>query len=141
MFLDRTGEPLSYFDAVTSGRSTGVPGAVAMLGRRAREFGRLPWHRLFDAPIRAAEAGFAGAATTRPVCELRLSRRLRLPMRARCSRKSDGTIVKAGDDMRNPQYAATLRTIAAQGPRALLEQPLARADRRTHARRSRVPAR
>jgi len=32
MFLDpETGEPLRYFDGIASGRSTGVPGAVAML--------------------------------------------------------------------------------------------------------------
>ena len=31
MFLDSSGEPLSYRDAVLSGRSTGVPGAIAML--------------------------------------------------------------------------------------------------------------
>ena len=39
--------------------------------------------------------------------------------------QADGTTVKAGDTLRNPAYAETLRTIAAQGPRALLEGPLA----------------
>jgi gamma-glutamyltranspeptidase/glutathione hydrolase len=32
MFLDERGQPLPYADAVTSGRATGVPGAIAMLG-------------------------------------------------------------------------------------------------------------
>jgi gamma-glutamyltranspeptidase/glutathione hydrolase len=34
-------------------------------------------------------------------------------------------LIKAGDVMRNRAYAQTLRTLAAQGPRALLEQPIA----------------
>ena len=58
MFLNEAGEPLSYADAVTSGRATGVPGAVAMLGRVHGRYGRLPWSALFDASIRAAEQGF-----------------------------------------------------------------------------------
>jgi gamma-glutamyltranspeptidase/glutathione hydrolase len=41
--------------------------------------------------------------------------------------------VQPGDVIRNPAYATTLRTIAAQGPRALLEGDIARAiAERTH---------
>src|SRR5262245_2019105 len=43
MFLDDAGEPLSYGDAVLSGRSTGVPGAIAMLGAVHARHGALPW--------------------------------------------------------------------------------------------------
>jgi gamma-glutamyltranspeptidase/glutathione hydrolase len=39
----------------------------------------------------------------------------------------DGGTVQAGDSLRNPAYAATLRTLASQGPRALLESPTAEA--------------
>src|SRR5262249_19293866 len=39
--------------------------------------------------------------------------------------KADGTLIKAGDRMKNPAYAATLRAIAAQGPDALLKGPIA----------------
>ena len=34
--------------------------------------------------------------------------------------KPDGTKVQAGDILRNPAYAATIRKIAAEGPKALL---------------------
>ena len=129
MFLDDKGAPLSYEDAVTSGRSTGVPGAVAMLGLVHSRHGRLPWHALFDAPVRAAEQGF--------VVPQRLGRfanstfkQATLPDARAFFTRPDGTIVKAGDTLRNPAYAQTLRTIATRGPRALLEGPLARADRR-----------
>ncbi|MCJ7453573.1 MAG: gamma-glutamyltransferase, partial [Steroidobacteraceae bacterium] len=39
--------------------------------------------------------------------------------------RPDGTPVQAGDTLRNPGYAQTLRTIAAEGPRALLDGPIA----------------
>jgi gamma-glutamyltranspeptidase/glutathione hydrolase len=124
MFLDEKGAPLPYPDAVTSGRSTGVPGAVAMLGLVHSKHGRLPWKSLFGAPVRAAEQGF--------VVPQRLGRfanstfrQATLPDARALFAKPDGTLVQAGDTLRNPAYAATLRTIAARGPRALLEGPLA----------------
>jgi gamma-glutamyltranspeptidase/glutathione hydrolase len=124
MFLDEQGVPLSYSDAVTSGRSTGPPGAMAMLGLVHAQHGRLPWKELFDAPIRAAEQGF--------VVPQRLGRfanstitQATLPDARALFTHADGTIIKAGDTLRNEAYAATLRAFAAHGPRALLEGPLA----------------
>ncbi|HSF77208.1 MAG TPA: gamma-glutamyltransferase, partial [Steroidobacteraceae bacterium] len=46
MFLNPDGSQMKYFEAVTSGRSTGVPGAVAMLGAAHEHFGRRPWNEL-----------------------------------------------------------------------------------------------
>jgi gamma-glutamyltranspeptidase/glutathione hydrolase len=124
MFLDENGAPLSYADAVTSGRATGVPGAIAMLGEAHERFGKRPWRELFDAAIRAAEQGF--------VVPQRLGRfanssfpQATLPDATALFSKPDGTRVKAGDTLRNPAYAQTLRTLASRGPRALLEGPLA----------------
>jgi gamma-glutamyltranspeptidase/glutathione hydrolase len=39
--------------------------------------------------------------------------------------KPDGSTIQAGETLRNPAYAATLRVLAGHGPRALLEPPLA----------------
>jgi gamma-glutamyltranspeptidase/glutathione hydrolase len=124
MFLDQDGQPLAYSDAVTSGRSTGVPGAVAMLGLAHSKHGRLPWANLFDEPVRLAADGF--------IVPQRLGRfanstfkQATLPDARALFTHADGTTIKAGDTLRNPAYAETLRTIAAQGPRALLEGPLA----------------
>jgi gamma-glutamyltranspeptidase/glutathione hydrolase len=124
MFLDEKGTPLSYSDAVTGGRSTGVPGAVAMLGLVHSQHGRLPWQALFDVPIHLAEDGF--------VVPQRLGRfanstftQATLPDARALFTKADGSLIKAGDTLRNPAYAESLRTIAARGPRALLEGPLA----------------
>jgi gamma-glutamyltranspeptidase/glutathione hydrolase len=124
MFLDENGEPLGYADAVTSGRATGVPGAIAMLGEAHERFGKRPWRELFGAAVRAAEQGF--------VVPQRLGRfansgftQATLPDATALFGKPDGTRIEAGDTLRNPAYAQTLRTLAARGPRALLEGPLA----------------
>jgi gamma-glutamyltranspeptidase/glutathione hydrolase len=124
MFLGDEGKPLPYADAVTSGRSTGVPAVVAMLGLAHEHHGVLPWSSLFDAATRAADEGF--------VVPKRLARfansqfpQATLPDARALFTRPDGTTVQAGETLRNPAYAATLRGLAARGPRALLEEPIA----------------
>jgi len=133
MFIGEDGKPLSYADAVTSGRSTGAPGAIAMLGLAHERFGRLPWRDLFETATHAADQGFSVpkrlarfAGGDMPQARLQDARAL--------FARPDGTPVQAGDTLRNPAYAQTLRKIAADGPRALLEGPLAeKIAVRTHA--------
>jgi len=133
MFLGADGKPLTFVEAVTSGRSTGAPGAIAMLGLAHKKFGRLPWKTLFDSSERAAEQGFTVpkrlarfAGSDFPQARLADAKALFL--------HADGTPVQAGETIRNPAYAATLRSLAARGPRALLEGPIAeRIAARTHA--------
>jgi len=133
MFLDARGQPLSYADAVTSGRSTGVPGAIAMLGLVHAQHGRLPWSQLFEGVARTADGGF-------PVPK-RLARyangsfvQASLPDARALFVKPDGSTIQAGETLRNPAYAATLRALALRGPRAVLEPPIAaQIAARTHA--------
>src|ERR1700687_2597154 len=47
MFLDAQGKPLPYLQAVRTGRSTGVPGAMALLFAAHERFGVRPWRELF----------------------------------------------------------------------------------------------
>jgi gamma-glutamyltranspeptidase/glutathione hydrolase len=132
MFLDANGKPLSFVDAVTSGRSTGAPGAIAMLGLAHERFGRLPWKSLFGTAERAAEQGFAVPKRLGDFAGGKYPQAQLADARALFSRP-DGTPVQAGDVIHNPAYAATLRTIAVRGPRALLEGPVAeRIAARTH---------
>jgi gamma-glutamyltranspeptidase/glutathione hydrolase len=124
LFLDENGEPLSYENAVLSGRSTGVPGAIAMLGAAHARHGALPWQKLFDPAIRAAESGFAVPKRMARFVNGDFPQSDEPDVRALFSR-ADGSPLQAGDMFRNPAYAESLRRIAAQGPRALLEPPLA----------------
>ena len=123
MFLDDKGEPLSYRDAVLSGRSTGVPGAIVMLGAAHARHGALPWAKLFEPAIRDAEDGIAVPKRMARFVNGDSPQASQPDVRALFSRP-DGSPLQAGDSFRNPAYAATLRQVASQGPRALLQPPL-----------------
>ncbi|AWM78413.1 gamma-glutamyltransferase [Phenylobacterium parvum] len=126
MFLGPDGKPLSFVAAVTSGRSTGVPGAVAMLHMAQKAHGRLAWKDLFTEAEALADQGFA---VTPRLAALAASRapQARQPDAVAYFTKPDGQLIQAGDILRNPAYAATLRKIAAEGPAALLEGEIAEA--------------
>jgi gamma-glutamyltranspeptidase/glutathione hydrolase len=124
MFLDENGAPLSYRDAVLSGRSTGVPAAVAMLGAAHARHGALPWQRLFEPAIRVAESGFSVPQRLAGYVNGNRAPQVAEPDVRALFSGVDGRPVQAGDRLTNKAYAATLRQIATRGPRALLEPPL-----------------
>ena len=133
MFLDEQGQPLPFADAVTSGRSTGVPGAMAMLGVAHQQHGRLPWSQLFGGVERTADEGFEMPKRLARFANSQF-RQATLPDARALFGKPDGSTVQAGETLRNPAYAATLRVLAGHGPRALLEPPIAgQIIARTHA--------
>ena len=133
MFLDDDGKPLPYADAVTSGHSTGVPAVVAMLGLAHERHGVLPWSSLFDTAIQAADDGFVVPKRLARFANSQF-RQATLPDARALFGKPDGTTVQAGESLRNPAYAVTLRLLAERGPRALLEPPIAgEVVARTHA--------
>ena len=124
MFLRPDGAQLSFGEAVLSGRSAGVPGAVAMLSLAQHEHGRLAWSSLFEDTAQLADSGF----TIGPRLAHQLttgSPETRAPDVLAYFTRPDGTLVQGGDKLRNPAYAATLRKIAAEGPSAILSGPIA----------------
>jgi gamma-glutamyltranspeptidase/glutathione hydrolase len=124
MFMDEHGKPLPFLEAVRSGRSTGVPGVIAMLSAAHAKFGLLHWKELFAPAIRYASEGFAVPARMAlflgegspfpPTNEIR-----------NLFARPDGSTVEEGDQFRNPDYAQTLERIAEEGPRALYEGSIA----------------
>jgi gamma-glutamyltranspeptidase/glutathione hydrolase len=123
MFLDASGEPMSYREAVVSGRSTGVPGAIAMLGAAHARHGALPWATLFEPAIRAARDGVPMPKRMARFANGDFPQAKEPDARAMFS-GPDGATLQAGELYRNVAYAETLERIASQGPRALLEPPL-----------------
>jgi len=124
MFVGPDGKPIPFFAAVMSGRSAGVPGAIAMLGLAQKEHGRKSWRSLFARAETLAEKGFIVS----PRLAMELSYDLpqtTAPDVVRYFSRPDGTRIKAGDLLKNPAYAASLRRIAAEGPRGLLTGKLA----------------
>jgi gamma-glutamyltranspeptidase/glutathione hydrolase len=124
MFLDEHGKPLPFVEAVRSGRSTGVPGVIAMLYATHAKLGALRWKELFQPAIRAASSGFKVPARL----ALFLGEGSPFPptneVRTLFSRP-DGDTIQEGDLFRNPEYARTLERIALDGPRALYEGAIA----------------
>jgi len=118
MFLRPDGTELSFREAVVSGRSTGVPGAVAALAMAQHEHGRLAWSDLFGAARRTAEQGFAVSPRLARFIHGNFPQNATPDARAYFS-KSDGTLLNAGDTLRNPAYAEFLGRLAAEGPAAL----------------------
>ncbi|WP_350294713.1 gamma-glutamyltransferase family protein [Limnohabitans sp. Rim8] len=126
LFLDLQGKPLPFNDAVLSGRSVGVPGAVRMLEAAHRKHGVLPWARLFEQAIDLAEQGFQISPRLNTL--LQADPHLRKdPLALRFFYDAQGQARPVGQVLRNPEYAHVLRLIATQGSRALLEGPVAQA--------------
>lgn len=134
-FLDARGRPLPRAVAVFGGRAVGVPGVLRMLELAHRNHGKLPWARLFEPAIRLAEKGFA--ISPRLHGEVERDRDLRTdPAARRLFYREDGRAKPAGEVVANPEYAATLRALAAQGADAFYRGPIAEAivrAARTHA--------
>jgi gamma-glutamyltranspeptidase/glutathione hydrolase len=125
-FLQADGKPMPFFQAILSGKSTGAPGVIAMLGLAHEQHGRLAWRELFDGPAALAENGFAVSPRLAGFVAANFPQ-ARAPDVVAYFTKPDGTEVKAGDILKNPAYARTLRTLAEKGPRALYEGPIAEA--------------
>jgi gamma-glutamyltranspeptidase / glutathione hydrolase len=124
MFLDESGAPLPFARAVLSGRATGVPGAVRMLHEAHRAHGRLAWRTLFGEAERTARTGFTISPRLGRMIAARYPQNAAPDVRAYFA-EADGTLLDAGDSLRNPAYAEFLRRLAAQGPDALYRGPTA----------------
>jgi gamma-glutamyltranspeptidase/glutathione hydrolase len=113
-FLDSSGKPLAFIDAVTNGRSVGVPGVLRMLELAHRRYGRLRWAELVQYGIFAAEEGFAMSPRLNRLAEgdpkLRED-----PAARRLYYDANGRAKAVGTIIRNPELGQTLRAIAARG--------------------------
>jgi len=139
MFITADGTPIPFAQAYPGGRSTGVPGNIALMAMAHAKWGRLPWAALFDPAIRLAEQGFvvnavlAGRlAAMAPVWQ-------DFP-EARALYWIDGAPAREGVTLRNPALAAFLRRLAAEGPDAFYTGDNADAIARAVASASRNPA-
>ncbi len=126
LFYGDDGKPLGKGAAILTGRSTGVPGAVAMLSLAQSQHGKLAWKDLFGEAERLADGGFPAPRRMAAAASSRAGQAATADAIAYFT-KPDGTKIQAGDTVGNPAYAATVRKIAAEGPKALLEGPIAEA--------------
>ncbi len=123
-FVEPSGRTRPFFDAVVSGESIGVPGVVRLLELAHARHGRLPWARLFAPAIVLATNGFHMSPRLHRLLERDKFLRQDAAARALYYR-DDGSPHPAGTRLANPAYAATLRTLAAQGADAFYRGPIA----------------
>ncbi len=126
MFLDANGNPEGFGSVGSGGLSVGVPGAMRMLELAHRQHGRLPWDDLFAPAIELASQGFAISPRLHFLLDgfKRFARAEKF--RAHFYDES-GEPRPTGYRLINGEYAATLRTLAAEGSDAMYEGALAEA--------------
>ena len=115
LFLKADGTAMSFDEAVPGGRSVGVPGTLALLELAHRLHGKLPWADLVRPVAELADRGFeisprlAGAIADNAAsfAEFATTRAYFLA--------ADGSPRAAGTTLRNPDFAQTMRAIAAEG--------------------------
>lgn len=127
MFM-RDGSPMGFLEAWQSGMAVGVPGTIALYRLAHETYGKLPWSTLFEPAIHLADEGFVVSAKLAGF----------LPQMARITRLDEnpgaaeyffpgGQPLSAGDLVRNPEYANTLRRVADEGPAAFYRGEIAEA--------------
>ena len=123
MYLDRNGNPTE--DSIFGWRSAGVPGTVAGLADAHKKFGTLPWKDLLDPAIKLAADGFT---LTEPVAASLRNEKNSLHRDAESRRifLRDGNPYKAGETLKQPDLAKTLRRIADKGTAGFYEGPTAK---------------
>ena len=116
-FLGADGKPLPFLQAWPGGFSVGVPGTLRLAEAAHRQWGRLPWARLFEPAVRLADKGFVVNARLAGAAARNAPLWKDFPA-IRALYAKGGTPVAEGETFRNPAMAATLRRIAAEGPEA-----------------------
>ncbi|TDG13869.1 gamma-glutamyltransferase [Seongchinamella unica] len=122
------GEVMGFLEAWQGGIAVGVPGAIALYEDTHKKYGKLPWADLFQPAINLAANGFE------------VSPRMAgfLPRMASVTRLDEnpgtaqyffpqGQPLQAGHLLKNPEYANTLRRIAAEGKSAFYRGSIAEA--------------
>ena len=130
LFLGEDGKPMDFLPAMVSGRSVGTPGVVKMMWDAHREHGVLDWARLFEPAIRLAEDGFAvPPKLAQAIARDPVLKQMPVAQDYFYRLAEDGTRLPLGEGeiLKNPAYAATLKTIAEKGWRGFYEGEVAEA--------------
>ena len=125
MFLGADGQPIPFAEASVGGHAVGTPGLVRMLEMAHREYGRLPWHRLFEPAMRLAEGGFAlGPRLHQLIVDTPQMKEM--PGARQHFYDKEGKPYAAGTWVYNPSLFETFRLIANGGSDAFYRGAIAR---------------
>jgi gamma-glutamyltranspeptidase/glutathione hydrolase len=114
------GRPMDFSRAIFGGLSVGVPGTPKLLETLHAAHGKLPWAQLFQPAIELAERGFAISPRLNALLRLYGARAF-TPAARRHFFDAAGSPYPVGYVLKNPEFAATLRSLAARGSAAFYE--------------------
>jgi gamma-glutamyltranspeptidase/glutathione hydrolase len=114
----RDGALLRFAEVVPGGTSVGVPGNIALAAKAHAAHGKLAWAGLFEPAIRLAEDGFAITPRLNTMLKNSAKSGSFDPAGRALFYGPDGLPLAVGTLVKNPELAATLRLVAAEGPKA-----------------------
>ena len=114
MFLDASGKPKKFSDAVQGGLSVGTPGLLKILFEAHQKYGKLAWSQLFAPAIKAAENGFVVSARFHKLSK-QISYLKNFDETAKIYLHKNGAPYETGEKITNKKLAKTLRKISKQG--------------------------
>lgn len=115
LFQRPNGKALSFYNAVVSGLSVGVPGVPKLLHEVHKKYGSKEWATLFDHALKLAETGFEISPRLAGLIQQR-SQSLSWSKTTRdYFFKSNGEPKSRGVILKNPAYAKTLKLYQEEG--------------------------
>ncbi len=123
-FLGADGKPMAFRQAVVGGLSVGVPGTVKLLEEAHQRWGKLAWPQVIAPAIALAEQGFPISPRLNGLLTGEAALKSD-PRAAAYFYEPDGKAKAVGAVLKNPAFAATLRTVAERGSAAFYEGPIA----------------
>ena len=114
LFLDKKGNPLSFYDAVVGGRSVATPGTLKLMHTLHERYGKLDWEVLFQPAIQLAHEGFEVSPRLAALIARDENRLRRYPVTATYFFPG-GKALQEGDLLTNVIFANTLSLIAEKG--------------------------
>jgi gamma-glutamyltranspeptidase/glutathione hydrolase len=114
MYLDKAGKPIENA-SLDGPLSAAIPGEPAAFDYLARKFGKLPLKVSLAPAIRLAREGFPLYARVQGAIRYKRDELLRSPDAAKVFLNADGGVPELGTLIKQPDLAATLEAIAAEG--------------------------
>lgn len=127
LFLDETGQPLKFMDAVIGGRSVGTPGTVRLLSDVHRKYGKTPWADVLKPAETLATEGFQVSPRLASLIASEGERLKKYDAPRSYFYDASAAPLKAGNVLKNPAYAQTLSAMAAGGADAFYSGQIAEA--------------
>ena len=114
LFL-KNGAPMPFWDAVIGGRAVGTPGTPKLLNSLHKRFGAKNWAPLFDPALALADNGFVISPRLAGLIAENKGKLDRYKKTKEYFYHPDGQPKRAGETLKNPDYAETLREFRSQG--------------------------